>query len=173
LYGRRAICARRRERKASKELMLQTLEARVRAGALTPKERECLRLVAQQRSSKEIARELGISKASVDTYCNRARAKLGVATRRLAAQLVIDLEVETAEPPPAAVEAPQPAPAIVTVTPALSSLGALARLAIILGGAVVLALAFGMLITGLQTLDEFARAAAAKPAVEALSPEGR
>ena len=63
--------------------MLQSVEPREpKLSALTPKERECLRLVAQQWSSKEIARELGISKASVDTYCNRARAKLGVASRR-------------------------------------------------------------------------------------------
>lgn len=56
---------------------------------LTPQERECLRLVARHLSSKEIARELGISKASVDTYLNRARVKLGVASRRAAAQLVV------------------------------------------------------------------------------------
>jgi DNA-binding CsgD family transcriptional regulator len=143
--------------------MLQSLEARERIGVLTPKERECLRLVAQQRSSKEIARELGISKASVDTYCNRARAKLGVSTRRLAAQLVLDLDGAETPETPAAVRPPPPAAtAAVTLLPPLSSLGPLARIAIIVGGAVVLALAFGMLVTGLQTLNALAQAADAR-----------
>jgi DNA-binding CsgD family transcriptional regulator len=155
-------------RKASKEPMLQSLEAHERIGALTPKERQCLKLVAQQRSSKEIARELGISKASVDTYCNRARAKLGVSTRRLAAQLVLDVDgVETAEP--SAVRAPQPTVAAVTMTPSLASLGPLARIAIIVAGAVIVALAFGMLVTGLHTLNELALAADARAHAAAAS----
>jgi DNA-binding CsgD family transcriptional regulator len=147
--------------------MLQTVEGRaLKLSALTPKERECLRLVAQHCSSKEIARELGISKASVDTYCNRARAKLGVTSRRAAAQMVMMLERgEGVEPPVEAVAvAPPPAPApvvaAVSVLPPLSSLGPLARLGIIVGGAVVLALAFGMLLSGLQTLNGVVEAAA-------------
>jgi len=55
---------------------------------LTPRERECLRLVDQHLSSKQIARELGMSKTSVDTYCDRARRKLGVDDRYAAARLV-------------------------------------------------------------------------------------
>ena len=158
--------------------MLQTVEARaLKLSALTPKERECLRLVAQQRSSKEIARELGISKASVDTYCNRARAKLGVPNRRAAAQLAMMLEsAQPAEPPPVA-PAPPPAPAVATVSvlPPLSSLGPVARLGIIFGGAVVLALAFGMLLSGLQTLNGVVEAAQAKAPAGAASagPAGR
>jgi DNA-binding CsgD family transcriptional regulator len=162
--------------------MLQTVEARaLKLSALTPKERECLRLVAQQCSSKEIARELGISKASVDTYCNRARAKLGVDSRRAAAQLLMTLEhgagpLEPASPA-AAANAPGPpaqappvlAPPVLAPTPfaaaplipPLSSLGPMARLGIILGGAVALALAFGMLLSGLQTLNNVAEAARA------------
>ena len=54
---------------------------------LTPRERECLRLVDQHLSSKQIARELGMSKTSVDTYCDRARRKLGVNDRYEAAKL--------------------------------------------------------------------------------------
>ena len=148
--------------------MLQTVEARaLKASALTPKERECLRLVAQQRSSKEIARELGISKASVDTYCNRARAKLGVTSRRAAAQMVMMLERgERLEPPveAAAVATPAPTPivAAVSVLPPLSSLGPMARLGIIVGGAVVLALAFCLLLSGLHTLNGVVEAAYAK-----------
>jgi len=55
---------------------------------LTQRERECLRLVDQHLSSKEIARELGMSKTSVDTYCDRARRKLGVDDRYEAARLL-------------------------------------------------------------------------------------
>jgi DNA-binding CsgD family transcriptional regulator len=57
-------------------------------GLLTPRERECLRLVDQHLSSKQIARHLGMSKTSVDTYCDRARRKLGVGDRYQAARLL-------------------------------------------------------------------------------------
>ena len=156
--------------------MLQTVEARaLKLSALTPKERECLRLVAQHRSSKEIARELGISKASVDTYCNRARAKLGVPSRRAAAQMVLMLERgEGVEPAPAAAP-PAPVVTAVSVLPPLSSLGPMARLGIIVGGAVVLALAFGMLLSGLQTLNGVVEAAHSKAQASpaAAAPAGR
>ena len=156
---------------ARRRVMLQTVEGRaLKLSALTPQERECLRLVAQQRSSKEIGRELGISKASVDTYCNRARAKLGVPSRRAAAQMVLMLERAEGAEAPAAGPALQPAPelqpapvaATVAVLPPLSSLGPMARLGIIVGGAVVLALAFGMLLSGLKTLNGVVEAAAAR-----------
>ena len=62
-------------------------------GLLTPRERECLRLVDQHLSSKQIARELGMSKTSVDTYCDRARRKLGVEDRYAAARLARALEI--------------------------------------------------------------------------------
>ena len=55
-------------------------------GLLTPRERECLSLVDQHLSSKQIARQLGMSKTSVDTYCDRARRKLGVEDRYTAAR---------------------------------------------------------------------------------------
>ena len=57
---------------------------------LTPRERECLRLVDRHLSSKQIARELGMSKTSVDTYCDRARRKLGVDDRYAAARRLAD-----------------------------------------------------------------------------------
>lgn len=137
-----------------KSKMLQTVEPReLKLSALTPKERECLRLVARQRSSKEIARELGISKASVDTYCNRARAKLGVSSRRAAAQLVVSLEAAPAAAPAAPEGPPVATVATITVLPPLSRLGPLARIGLIVAGAMVLALSFGMLLTGLQTLN--------------------
>src|ERR1700748_3883642 len=61
-------------------------------GLLTPRERECLRLVDQHLSSKQIARELGMSKTSVDTYCDRARRKLGVEDRYAAARMARKFE---------------------------------------------------------------------------------
>ena len=137
---------------------------------LTPQERECLRLVAQQRSSKEIAQELGISKASVDTYCNRARAKLGVASRRDAAQLVLEGAIGASAPGFAAPLAfAGGGPAVVALLPPLSSLGTAARLALILGGAVALALAFGMLLSGLQGLNNVVEAVRGHP-VAAVAP---
>src|SRR6266481_169897 len=60
---------------------------------LTQRERECLRLVDQHLSSKQIARQLGMSKTSVDTYCDRARRKLGVEDRYAAARLARRLDV--------------------------------------------------------------------------------
>src|SRR5689334_13562738 len=60
---------------------------------LTQRERECLRLVDQHLSSKQIARELGMSKTSVDTYCDRARRKLGVPDRYEAARLLRGADV--------------------------------------------------------------------------------
>jgi DNA-binding CsgD family transcriptional regulator len=49
---------------------------------LTPRQRQILELVAQRRSSKEIARELMLSPATVDSHVAAILAKLGVATRR-------------------------------------------------------------------------------------------
>jgi biotin operon repressor len=44
---------------------------------LTERERECLRLVDRHMSSKEIARELGLSKHTVDWHLDKARRRLG------------------------------------------------------------------------------------------------
>lgn len=149
--------------------MLLTDDVRTtRLGSLTTQERECLRLVGQQLSSKEIAHELGISKASVDTYCNRARAKLGVTNRREAAQLIRNLEAVGAPPlgPAASRAPPRPsadrAQARAALLPPIESLGPLERFGVIIGGAVVLAVAFGMLLSGLQSLNDVVGAAQAR-----------
>jgi DNA-binding CsgD family transcriptional regulator len=63
---------------------------------LSPKERECLRLVLENRSSKQIARELGIAQTSVDTHIARARAKLGARDRHEAARRLAASEQATA-----------------------------------------------------------------------------
>lgn len=65
---------------------------------LTPRERECLRLVAEHLHSKEIARRLSISQHTVDGHLNEARRRLGVTSRRDAARLLLAWEVNN--PPP-------------------------------------------------------------------------
>jgi len=141
-------------------LTLQSAEDRYDPlSRLTSQERECLRLVAEQRSSKEIALALGIAKASVDTYCNRARAKLGVTNRREAARMVA-AQLETATAPREALQAsvfgPQPADAGPADAPAsfVANLGPLQRLGLILMGASLFALAFGVLVNGLESLND-------------------
>lgn len=62
------------------------------AGKLTPGQRECLRLVAQLQSSKQIARALGISRYSVDQRIGRACRVLGATTRTQAALMLANIE---------------------------------------------------------------------------------
>jgi DNA-binding CsgD family transcriptional regulator len=59
---------------------------------LTPGQKACLRLVMQHLSSKEIARELGISPHTVDMRIKRANAALGVSTRFEAARALAACE---------------------------------------------------------------------------------
>jgi DNA-binding CsgD family transcriptional regulator len=56
--------------------------------ALTDKQKDCLRLVLQLKTSKDIARELGISPHTVDRRLKDAIEKLGVSNRFAAAQLL-------------------------------------------------------------------------------------
>ena len=58
---------------------------------ITPKQREVLRLALIRKSSKEIARELGIAARSVDQRLDAARITLGVTTRFEAARKFYDL----------------------------------------------------------------------------------
>lgn len=59
---------------------------------LSDMQRTCLRLVALNRSSKEIALEIGLSHQTVDQYVSKAAAVLGVANRREAARRFTELE---------------------------------------------------------------------------------
>jgi RNA polymerase sigma factor (sigma-70 family) len=45
---------------------------------LSPREREVLKLVVEGRTSKEIARALGVKPSTVDTYRRRLMAKLEI-----------------------------------------------------------------------------------------------
>jgi len=121
---------------------------------LTPKERDCLRLVMERRSSKQIARQLGISRTSVDTYVRRAREKLGLKDRYAAARLLEAWqrgEVLTAEPegaPPSAAGAN----GFTLRIPPLATLNTLQRLGLIVGGAIAAALIFGVVLTAMAAL---------------------
>jgi DNA-binding CsgD family transcriptional regulator len=57
---------------------------------LTGGQRDCLKLVAQNYSSKEIARQLGVSRFTVDQRLRIAIQRLGVTTRFEAARLISD-----------------------------------------------------------------------------------
>lgn len=116
-------------------------EFRERLFHLTPKEQACLRLVGRRLSSKEIAAELGIAKTSVDTYCNRARAKLGVMDRYEAARLLA--AGEPAAPAPEALHEP--------AEPAQSPGMRLAAIALV---GFILVLAFATLLAGLRALEQ-------------------
>ena len=55
---------------------------------LTPRQKDCLRLVARGLQSKSIARELGISPLRVDKHISDSRKILGVSDRAEAARLL-------------------------------------------------------------------------------------
>jgi DNA-binding CsgD family transcriptional regulator len=60
--------------------------------SLTPKERDCLRLVAPDRKSAVIAAQLGIAVPTVETHIRSARAKLGGVSRFVAARMLTEHE---------------------------------------------------------------------------------
>lgn len=59
---------------------------------LTPRERECLRLVYERRTTKEIARDLALSPGTVFRYIKDAQTKLDAPNRRVAAEMVHHFE---------------------------------------------------------------------------------
>lgn len=123
------------------------LELRRRVAQLTPKEQACLRLVSQRLSSKEIGAHLGISKTSVDTYCNRARAKLDVADRFEAARAlkaVDDAQEGAAER------------AIAASSPSQQARRRLAPIPVLMTAAALVAIGIGLaaLLAGLRAIDK-------------------
>jgi DNA-binding CsgD family transcriptional regulator len=81
---------------------------------LTPRQIECLRLVYDRRTSKEIAAEIELSAATVDSYITDAVALLGARNRRHAAELLhsvappekLGSQSSGAEDPPFPIQAP-------------------------------------------------------------------
>jgi DNA-binding NarL/FixJ family response regulator len=63
----------------------RVVAAVAQADELTPRERDVLRLIAQGRSNKRIALELGMAEKTVKTHVSHVLAKLGVADRTQAA----------------------------------------------------------------------------------------
>lgn len=63
--------------------------------SLTEGQKDCLRLVNEHLTSKEIARKLGISPFTVDQRLDAAKSKLGATTRKEAARMFADAEKET------------------------------------------------------------------------------
>jgi DNA-binding CsgD family transcriptional regulator len=61
---------------------------------LTPRERECLQLVARHMHSKEIGRALDLSPFTVDKYIESACERLGVRSRREAARKFLEIAGE-------------------------------------------------------------------------------
>lgn len=63
---------------------------------LSRRQKEVLRLVGQNMQAKEIARHLRISETTVRTHMDEGRRRLGVATSREAARLLLSFEREEA-----------------------------------------------------------------------------
>jgi DNA-binding CsgD family transcriptional regulator len=66
------------------------------ATKLSPRQRECLRMVWHRHTSKEIAAELGISSSTVDGYIKEAMEILGARDRRHAAAIAFGPGAEPA-----------------------------------------------------------------------------
>jgi DNA-binding CsgD family transcriptional regulator len=72
-----------------------------RLNRLTEKQRECLRLVYDHMSSKEIAKQLGVEPGTVDQYIKAAMRTLGVGERRAAARMLAEHEAAGSAAPAA------------------------------------------------------------------------
>ncbi|HEX8365238.1 MAG TPA: helix-turn-helix transcriptional regulator [Allosphingosinicella sp.] len=59
---------------------------------LPENQKACLRLVAKGMSSKEIAKALGLTPQTVDTYVKASMARIGAANRREAARMLVAAE---------------------------------------------------------------------------------
>jgi DNA-binding CsgD family transcriptional regulator len=67
-------------------------------GQLSPRQRDCLRLVYQRLEAKHIAQRLGISESTVETHLRSARTVLGVTRSAEAAALLAEAERNTPDP---------------------------------------------------------------------------
>lgn len=166
------------------DIMTDNCESAMRGAIakLSDKQKDCLRLVLQCKTSKEIARELGISPHTVDRRLKDAIEQLGVSSRFEAARLLARCETcqSLACQPTALSEPVEAAPhqlsEIAAAGSALGelpgatsvrrdpedgasldgtgvrSLGPVARLFLIVAVALASALAFGAILAGLDAL---------------------
>lgn len=79
--------------------MSQARKARDAFGGLTRRERDVARLVADGKTNKAIARDLGIGERTVEGHVANALAKLGFASRAQLAAWTVERSVSTAPPP--------------------------------------------------------------------------
>ena len=79
--------------------MSQARKAREAFGGLTRRERDVARLVADGKTNKAIARDLGIGERTVEGHVANALAKLGFASRAQLAAWTVERSVSTASPP--------------------------------------------------------------------------
>ncbi|MDE8652256.1 response regulator transcription factor [Novosphingobium album (ex Liu et al. 2023)] len=75
-----------------------SIDAAKRLERLSPRQQQCLRLVYERRTSKEIALELGLGTGTVDAYLKEAIAVLGARNRRHAAELLHAHDEKTCSP---------------------------------------------------------------------------
>ena len=112
------------------------------ASQLSPRQREILDLVAEGRTSKEIAVALGISESTVNWHLANAFERLGASSRAEAVALAIRANgADRANPPTRVRPAPAPGraawPRLLAIAVAIAIAGAL------LGGATVATLRLG------------------------------
>lgn len=65
---------------------------------LTARQLECLRLIVEHKTSKEIARELGLSSHAIDARVKRILASLNVSSRDEAARIYLQFSPQTYQP---------------------------------------------------------------------------
>jgi DNA-binding CsgD family transcriptional regulator len=130
-----------------------------RLSSLSSQEKSCLRLVEANLSSKEIARELGISHNSVDTHLRRAKQKLGISDRHAAARLLVAWEGGSPLPSLGQSHRPTAESASLATTfgrafqlPPIETLGPWQRLSLMAGGAIVMALVFALILAVMRAI---------------------
>ena len=69
-------------------------DERAKVGRLTDRQKDCLRLVGQGFTSKEIGPRLGITHVTVDNYIRKALELLQVENRMVAARLLVAHELD-------------------------------------------------------------------------------
>lgn len=121
---------------------------------------DCLHLVAQNLTSKEIAAHLGVSPHTVDQRIRRALRQLGTDNRRHAARMVVSAprmagnenEASETKGKIAADFSTIPLP-IATAAHPTNTMGVAARLLWIVAIAMSAAMAMGMYVAGLESLS--------------------
>ena len=141
-----------------------------RFARLSPRQRECLRLTYELRTTKEIARTLGLTIGTVNGYLSEAIAILGAPNRRAAAIMFHDHEaplkiggqsVRVADPAtdsasvePASVPASFWGPLDPRNRESDNDQGIIVRIGWIIAIAVAFAIGFGALAAGIRTVND-------------------